>query len=96
MDRNKYEAMVIVKAGMPEKEEQALFDSINEVINKNNGEVNQSSVWSDRRKLAYPLKKHLEGTYYLVNFNSDSESIKEINRSYKLNENILRVLITRQ
>ena len=93
---NKYEAMVIVRPEIPESERQALFNSINEVVNKNNGKVYQSAVWSEKRKLAFPIKKHSEGVYYLVNFNAAPEAVKEITRLYRNNENILRVMITRQ
>ena len=93
---NKYEAMVIVKPDLPDTEKQTLFNSINEVVAKNNGKVYQAAVWSEKRKLTFPIKKQSEGIYYLVNFNAESGAIKEITRSYRINENILRVLITRQ
>ncbi|RJP27995.1 MAG: 30S ribosomal protein S6 [Candidatus Omnitrophota bacterium] len=92
---NKYEAMLIVKPDLPEDQKKAVFSQINEVITKNKGSVTNSSVWADKRRMTFPIKKFQEGLYYLVNFESDPQAIKELNRLYSLNENILRTLITR-
>ncbi len=93
---NKYEVMAIVRPDLPESERQALFNSIGDVITKNNGKVLGASIWAERKKLAFRIKKYDEGTYYLVNFSSSSDSIKEITRAYRINENILRAMIVKQ
>lgn len=92
---NKYEAMFIVKPDLSEEDKLALFNQISDAVTKHKGAVTSAGVWSEKRKLFFPLKKYREGIYYLVNFNSDPLSVKDISHAYKLNENILRVLITR-
>ena len=92
---NKYEAMFIVKPDLSEEERKNLFGQINDVVVKNNGKVIESSVWSEKRKLIFPIKKYREGVYYLLNFSLAPLIIKEIIHTYNLNENILRVLITK-
>jgi small subunit ribosomal protein S6 len=91
---NKYEAMFIVKPDLPEEERKALFSQITDAVSKNNGNVSQGSVWSEKRKLYFPIKKYREGLYFLMNFSIAPQAIKEIRHAYKLNENILRVLIS--
>jgi small subunit ribosomal protein S6 len=91
---NNYEAMVIVRPDLSEEEAKALFAQINEAVIKNKGAIAQSAVWSEKRKLVFPINKHNEGVYYLVNFQSPPAAIKELRTIYRLNENILRVLIT--
>ncbi|MBU1726513.1 MAG: 30S ribosomal protein S6 [Candidatus Omnitrophica bacterium] len=91
---NKYEAMFIVKPDLSEEERKNLFNQIAEAVTKNNGAIINSCVWADRRKLYFPIKKHHEGMYYLLNFNLPPLAVKEIRNVYKLNENILRVLIS--
>ncbi len=91
---NKYEAMFIIKPDLSEEERKALFSQINEAVSKNNGSVSQGSVWSEKRKLCSPIKKYREGLYFLMDFSIPPQAIKEIRRAYKLNENILRVLIS--
>ncbi|RKY32790.1 MAG: 30S ribosomal protein S6 [Candidatus Omnitrophota bacterium] len=92
---NKYEAMFIVNPELSEEEKKSLFKQIHEVITKNEGEVTSADIWSEKRKLSFPIKKHKEGIYYLVNFNIAAGKVTDIRHAYKLNENILRVLITR-
>lgn len=90
----KYEAMFIIKPDLSENDKKTLFTQINETVTKNKGNVLQAGIWSEKRKLYFPLKKYREGIYYLVNFSiSDPTSIAQISQTYKLNENILRVLV---
>lgn len=90
----KYEAMFIVKPALSEDEKKNLFSQIAEVITKNSGEVAKANVWSERRRFYFPIKKSDEGIYYLVNFSLPPEGVTKARQAYKLNENILRVLIT--
>ena len=92
---NKYEAMFIVNPDLVEEDKKNLFNQIGESITKNQGQLLDQAVWAEKRKLIFPIKKHHEATYYLVNFMCPPEIIKEIKRIYGLNENILRVMITR-
>jgi small subunit ribosomal protein S6 len=92
---NKYEAVFIVKPDLSEDERKNLFQQISDAVTKSQGSVSQASVWAERRKLYFPLKRHQEGLYYLVNFSVLPAAVKEIRHAYKLNENILRVLISK-
>ena len=91
---NKYEAMFVIKPDLTDEARKNLFNQINEVIQKHNGKVAAANIWAEKRKLTFRMKKCLEGSYYLVNFNIDPKEIAEIRHLYNLNENILRVLVT--
>ncbi len=92
---NKYEAMLIVKPDLSDEDKKALFKQVDEAVTKNGGQISQSGVWSERRKLYFPIKKFQEGVYYLLAFSAPAQAIKELRNIYKLNENILRALFTR-
>lgn len=92
---NKYEAMVVVKPDLSDEDKKALFKQIDDGIIKYKGQVTQSGVWAERRKMCFPINKFGEGVYYLAAFTAPPEAIKDIRHAYKLNENILRVLFTR-
>jgi len=92
---NQYEAMLLIDAKLDEKAINMLFDQIKETITKNEGNIVSSRIWAEKRTLCYPIKKNQEATYYLVNFNLHPHLIDKIRQAYRLNENILRVLITR-
>ncbi len=90
---NKYETMFIVKPDLADADKKALFVQISEAITKNNGSVSTANIWSEKKRLYFPIKKHREGVYYLLNFTAPAEAIEKIRHTYTLNENILRVLI---
>ena len=92
---NKYEAMIIIKPDLSEDEKKTLFAQINDAITKSEGKVIQANIWSERRKMCFPIDKQHEGVYYLVNFDVAPEAIVQIRHAYTLNENILRALVTR-
>ncbi|MBU1090230.1 MAG: 30S ribosomal protein S6 [Candidatus Omnitrophica bacterium] len=92
---NNYEAMFILQPNLSEEDRKILFKQLAEAVSKAKGEVAQAAVWEEKRKLYCAIKKHNEGLYYLMNFTLPPEGIQEITRGYKLNENILRVLISR-
>ncbi|MFH1413821.1 MAG: 30S ribosomal protein S6 [Candidatus Omnitrophota bacterium] len=92
---NNYEAMFILPPNLSEAERNTLFKQVEEVVSKSKGKVTQAAVWEEKRKLYCKIKKHSEGLYYLMNFTLAPEGIQEITRAYKMNESILRVLISR-
>ena len=92
---NRYEAMFIVKPDLSEEEKKNLFSQIQDVVAKNNGKVSEARVFAEKRKLFFPIKRYHEGVYYSVDFNAAPLAVANIRQAYKLNENILRVLITR-
>jgi len=92
---NKYEAMFVIKPDLSEEDRKTLFGQIQDAIVKNNGEVITAVIWAEKRKLIFNLKKQQEGVYYLVNFSAPSEAITKLKYTFKLNEQILRVLILR-
>jgi len=92
---NKYEAMVIIKPDLSDEDKKTLFKQIDDAIIKNGGQITQSGIWAEKRKLYFPIKKSLEGVYYLAAFTAPSAAIKELRSVYRINENILRFLFTR-
>ena len=92
---NKYELVVIVDAQKPQDAKETVFKQATETVAKNGGKVINSQVWFEKQKFAYRIKKCIEGTYYLVKFESLGDVIDKMKKSLQLNEEILRFLITR-
>ncbi|MFA5100458.1 MAG: 30S ribosomal protein S6 [Candidatus Omnitrophota bacterium] len=92
---NKYEAMFIVKPDLSEEEAKTVYASLKDAVTKNGGSVTSADVWSERRRLAFIIKKQQEGVYYLMKFSAPSDAITKLKYTYGLNEFVLRVLITR-
>ena len=45
------------------------------------------------KKLAYPIKKEINGYYYVMQVEANNDAITEFDRKVKLDESILRHLI---
>lgn len=92
----KYEVMIITKPDLKEDEKELLFKQLQETVTKNGGQVINGQVWLLKSHLAYAIKKQKEGLYYLIQFTATSDVISKLKQVYKLNEMILRFMITRQ
>ncbi len=92
----KYELVVIVDANVLSDEKETIIREASDVITKCEGKVINSQVWIDKHKFPFRMKKCPEGTYYLINFESQTAAISKIRQILKLNEKILRSLIIRQ
>ncbi|UCC73040.1 MAG: 30S ribosomal protein S6 [Gemmatimonadota bacterium] len=56
------------------------------------GEVLAVEHWG-KRQLAYPINKHDNGYYVVVQFRVDPENLPEFERAIKLDEQVLRYLV---
>jgi hypothetical protein len=52
------------------------------------------SPWG-RRRLAYPIDRHREGSYHIILFEAPSSVIVELERGLLITEEVLRHLVTR-
>lgn len=91
---NKYELVVIVDAQKAQPEKDEIYKQLTDSIVKGGGKVTAAQVWLERQKFVFNIKKKSEGTYYLVNFESITTSLPKIKEFLRLNEHILRYLLT--
>lgn len=61
------------------------------IVEKLGGEVLADRLWNEQ-KLAYPIKGHRKGTYWLTYFRLDSRKLSQFKEACRLNESILRSL----
>jgi small subunit ribosomal protein S6 len=62
------------------------------IFERNQAEVLASRPW-DERRLAYPIKNHKKGLYYLTYFRTEGKNLINLERDVALNEMILRSLV---
>ena len=48
-----------------------------------------------KRRLAYPIKRLREGIYTVIQFQSGSDIVKELERSLRLDDNVIRHMVIR-
>ncbi len=90
---NKYEIMFILKTN----EEEAIKKEVSELksIVTDMGGTIENEKEIGNKKLAYPIKKELNGYYYVININANSKTVAEFDRKARINENVIRHLIIR-
>ncbi len=92
-----YEAMYIVDADTADEELEVILDKYKKVIVDAGGEVSEAGKWEKgRRPLAYDIDKKREGLYILMQFTADTEAPKELDRIFRINDEIVRHMIVRQ
>jgi len=84
-----YENLVIVKPTLTAEEIQASITAIEEVITSNGGEIAARDTMG-MRKLAYPINKNERGYFYVIYYSIAPSAISEIERRFRINENLLR------
>jgi len=84
-----YENLVIVKPTLTAEEIQASIKAIEEVITSNGGEIATTDSMG-MRKLAYPIEKNERGFYHVIYYTVAPSAISEIERRFRLNEELLR------
>lgn len=63
-------------------------------ITSANGTMGDANVWG-RRKLTYAIRKQTEGIYVQVNFQLNPSATRELERSMRLDEQVIRHLVVR-
>ena len=91
---NNYEAVLIFKTELADADRNALLDRFKGHIEEN-GEVVSVDDWGKRR-LAYEIDDLKEGYYYIVDFKSQPDHIKEFERRLRLSDFVLRYMVIRK
>lgn len=89
-----YETLFVIKPDLTEEATAAVVNKFTALIADNGGTVENVNVWGKRR-LAYPIEKHVEGYYVLVNFKSEATLPLELNRVFGITDEILRSIVVR-
>jgi small subunit ribosomal protein S6 len=81
----------------PEATEQEIADlhtQIEQIVQRYHGTFDKTENWG-RRKLAYDIGKHREGTYVVETITGSGELVKEIDRRLRVIDQVIRHLIVR-
>jgi len=90
----RYELMIVLRPDVPDDRSQAVIDRTTRQIVAGGGQIVKVAPWG-RRRLAYPIDRHREGSYHIVVFEAPAELVAELERGLLITEELLRHLITR-
>lgn len=87
----KYETLFILRPELEEEKRNELIEKFKSII-ESDGEVEEVNEWGNK-KLAYEINDLKEGYYVLVNFKAGSELPKELERNFKISDDVIRFIV---
>ncbi len=88
----RYELMLVLRPDAPDERIQAVLDRTTRQIVADEGQIVKVAPWG-RRRLAYPIDRYREGSYYIILFEAPPTTIDELERSLMITEERLRHLV---
>lgn len=90
----RYELMLVIRPDVADDKSQALVDRTTRQIVSAGGQIVKVAPWG-RRRLAYPIDRHREGSYQIILFEAPATAILELEHTLLITEEVLRHLVTR-
>src|SRR5256885_990448 len=90
----KYELVYVVSPVATDAQVADLHTQVEQIAQRLGGTIEKTDNWG-RRKLAYEIGPHKEGTYVLETIDGGGELMKEIDRRLKVSDLVIRHLVVR-
>lgn len=91
---NKYESIIIISPVVEEEGIKNLIQKFSDLINTE-GKI-ESVEQLGKKRLAYEIKKNKEGFYILFNFEAKPELITELERNYRITDEVIKFIVIRK
>lgn len=91
---HRYETLFILHPDLPEAQVRETIDRVRRLIEGMEGQVTELQDWG-MRDLAYSIRKQPRGTYVLAQYSARPEVVKELERTLKLADEVLRFISVR-
>ena len=90
----KYELVYVVSPEATDEQVNELHPQVEGIAQRMGGTIEKTENWG-RRRLAYEIGRHKEGTYVLEVIDGSGELMKEIDRRFKVTDLVIRHLVVR-
>ena len=91
----KYESCIIIVPTLTDDEIQGVIAGVKEKITATGGVVISTDDMG-KKKLAYEIKKNSEGYYVLFNFEIEPTQIAELERYFRIKDEIIKFIVVRK
>lgn len=91
----KYEILLLLDPETDDGRQTEILGRMREQVEKSRGSWDLHDAWG-RRRLAYEIDHKTDGTYHLVQFTSDAETLDEISRVLRIDDAVMRHMATRR
>ncbi len=90
-----YETMFIVRPDLEEEAIEATIAKFQALVTGGGGTVGKVDRWGKRR-LAYEIAGHTEGLYVVMEFSAEAAVARELERVFRITDEVIRHLIVRK
>ena len=90
-----YEILLMLDPELPEGRQEEIIKRARELVEGAGGKWVGHNVWG-RRRLAYEIDHKGEGSYHLLNFDADAETLAELSRILRITDGVMRHLAVRR
>ena len=93
MTMTKYEILLMLDPELAEERQSEIVGRVRELVERGDGTWVAHEPWG-RRRLAYEIAKKTDGTYHLLHFDSEPDTLDEISRVLKITDGVMRHMPT--
>ena len=91
---NKYESVIIINPNVEEETIKSLIDRFSTLINSD-GKVEKVDELG-KKKLAYEIGKNKEGFYVVFDFEANPSLIAELERNYRITDEVIKFIVVKK
>lgn len=91
---NKYETVILLSNKITVDQRKIVLNKIENLISINGKVIKTEEI--GERNLAYEVRKHTKAFYYIINFESNADFILELERNYRIIDEIIKFIVVRQ
>jgi small subunit ribosomal protein S6 len=89
-----YEVVVVLSPEIGDDAVEGSIEKVQQSITTRGGEIVEVKHWG-RRRLAYPIKRHMEGNYVESLVRLDPEQVSSLEANLRISEEVIRHLIVK-
>lgn len=90
---NKYETIFIISSKITKEQREDVINKITDFISKNGKIIKEEDL--GEKNLAYEVRENKKGFYYVINFETKNDVIVELERIYRITEEIIKFITMR-
>lgn len=92
---NEYEILLLLDADLDDTRQAEIVGRVRERVEADGGTWDLHEPWG-RRKLAYEIDHKTDGSYHLLQFTCSAETLDEISRVLRIEDDVMRHMATRR
>lgn len=90
-----YEILLLLDPELSDEKQTEIVGRVKTLVEQGGGTFERHDPWG-RRKLAYQIDKKDDGAYHLLSFSATAETLDEIGRVLKIDDDVMRHMATRR